>query len=329
LRRVAVIGAGAWGTALGLVAARAGIAVTLWARDPAIIEAINRQHENPVYLPGIALDPALTAAADPAASLVGANAALIVVPAQFLRGIVERLASALPPGLPLLLCAKGIETRSLLTMSEVAAELAPASPVAVLSGPSFAAEVARGLPTAVTIASRDPALAQAFVAALGNPRFRPYSSADTVGAEIGGAAKNVLAIACGIVEGRGLGDNARAALITRGLAEMVRLGLAKGADAETFRGLSGLGDLVLTCTAAQSRNYALGVALGRGAALAEALAGRRSIVEGVATAAAITQLAARLGIEMPITSAVDAVLHRSMAIDAMVEGLLNRPYRSE
>ena len=329
MRRVAVIGAGAWGTALGLVAARAGLAVTLWARDPTIIEAINRQHENPVYLPGIALDPALTAAADPAASLAGADAALIVVPAQFLRGIVQRLASALPPGLPLLLCAKGIETRSLLTMSEIAAELAPASPVAVLSGPSFAAEVARGLPTAVTIASRDPALAQAFVAALGSPRFRPYSSADPVGAEIGGAAKNVLAIACGIVEGRGLGDNARAALITRGLAEMVRLGLAKGADAETFRGLSGLGDLVLTCTAAQSRNYALGVALGRGAALAEALAGRRSIVEGVATAAAITQLAARLAVEMPITAAVDAVLHRGMAIDMMVEALLSRPHRAE
>jgi glycerol-3-phosphate dehydrogenase (NAD(P)+) len=326
VRRVAVIGAGAWGTALGVVAARAGVTATLWARDPGIADAVNRRHENPVYLPGIALDPALVATTDPAAALDGAGAALIVVPAQFLRGIVQRLAPLLPPALPLLLCAKGIEAGSLKTMSEIAADLAPASPVAVLSGPSFAAEVARGLPTAVTIASRDPTLAQGFVAALGSPRFRPYSSTDPVGVEIGGATKNVLAIACGIVEGRGLGDNARAALITRGLAEMVRLGLAKGAEAETFRGL---GDLVLTCTAAQSRNYALGVGLGRGAALAEALAGRRSVVEGVATAAAVARLAARLGIEMPITSAVDAVLHRGMAIDTMIDGLLSRPYRSE
>ena len=329
MRRLAVIGGGAWGTALATTAVRARRQPLLWARDPAIADAINCRHENPVYLPGVALDPAIAATSEPAAALADADAALIVVPAQFLRGIVESLAPLLPRGLPLLLCTKGIETASLQTMSEIAAELVPASPVAVLSGPSFAAEVARGLPTAVTIASRDPDLATAFVAALGSPRFRPYSSADPVGAEIGGAVKNVLAIACGIVEGRGLGDNARAALITRGLAEMVRLGLAKGAQAETFRGLSGLGDLVLTCTAAQSRNHGLGVALGRGATLAEALAGRRSVVEGVATAAAVAQLAARLGVEMPITAAVDAVLHRGMAIDAMIDGLLSRPYRSE
>lgn len=329
MRRLAVIGGGAWGSALALVAARAGREVVLWARDPALVEAINRRHENPVYLPGIALDPAIAATTDPGDAAAGADAALIVVPAQFLRAIVARLAPLLPARLPLLLCAKGIETGSLQTMSEIAAELVPASPVAVLSGPSFAAEVARGLPAAVTIASRDSALASAFVAALGGPRFRPYSSGDPIGAEIGGAVKNVLAIACGIVEGRGLGDNARAALITRGLAEMVRLGLAKGTEPETFRGLSGLGDLVLTCTATQSRNYGLGVALGRDTALADALAGRRSVVEGVATAAAVAQLAARLGIEMPITAAVDAVLHRGMAIDMMIEALLSRPYRSE
>ncbi len=240
-----------------------------------------------------------------------------------------RLAPLLPPGLPLLLCAKGIETDSLATMSEIAAELAPFSPLAVLSGPSFAGEVARGLPTAVVIASRDAAVAGAWVAALGTMYFRPYSSDDPIGVEIGGAVKNVLAIACGIVEGRGLGDNARAALITRGLAEMVRLGVAKGAEARTFRGLSGLGDAVLTCTAPQSRNYALGLALGRGASLGEALAGRRSVVEGVASAGAIALLARRLGVEMPIVAAVDAVLHRGMAIDMMIEGLLRRPYRSE
>jgi glycerol-3-phosphate dehydrogenase (NAD(P)+) len=329
VKRLAVIGGGAWGSALAVAAARAGHAVVLWARDQAVIAAIGRQHENPVYLPGIPLDPAIAATTDPTTAIHDADAALVVVPAQFLRDAIVMLSPLLPAGLPLLLCAKGIETHSLKTMSEIAAEIIPASPVAVLSGPSFAAEVARGLPTAVTIASRNPDVARLFVAALGGPGFRPYSSGDPIGAEIGGAVKNVLAIACGIVEGRGLGDNARAALITRGLAEMIRLGIEKGAKAETFSGLSGLGDLVLTCTAGQSRNYALGLELGRGVALAAALAGRRSVVEGVATAAAVTELAARLDAEMPITAAVDAVLHRSMPIDMMVEALLSRPYRSE
>ncbi|MGD9617302.1 MAG: NAD(P)H-dependent glycerol-3-phosphate dehydrogenase [Alphaproteobacteria bacterium] len=329
MKRLAVIGGGAWGSALAQTAARAGAAVVLWARDPAVVDGINRNHANPVYLPDVALDPGIVATADPASALAGAEGALIVVPAQFLRAVVSRVVPLLSPGLPLLLCAKGIETGSLKTMSEIAAELAPACPVAVLSGPSFAAEVACGLPTAVTIASRDPAVAGAWVAALGTLCFRPYSSGDPIGVEIGGAVKNVLAIACGIVEGRGLGDNARAALITRGLAEMVRLGIAKGAEAETFRGLSGLGDVVLTCTAPQSRNYALGLALGRGASLAAALAGRRSVVEGVASAGAVAALARRPGVEMPIVAAVDAVLHRGMAIDMMIEGLLRRPYRSE
>jgi len=329
VRRLAVIGGGAWGTALAAVGARAGAEIVLWARDPKIVDAINQLHENPLFLPGVALAPAIGATSDAAAAIAGADAALIVVPAQFLRGALMMLAPLTPAGLPLLLCAKGIETGSLKTMSEIAGEILPEAPVAILSGPSFAAEVARGLPTAVTIASRDPALARSFVAALGSARFRPYSSPDPVGAEIGGAVKNVLAIACGIIEGRGLGDNARAALITRGLAEMIRLGFAKGAEADTFRGLSGLGDLVLTCTAGQSRNYALGLALGRGKSLAEALTGQRSVVEGIATAAAVAGLAHRLGIELPITEAVDGVLHRGMAIDMMIEALLSRPYRSE
>lgn len=343
MKRLAVVGAGAWGTALAAVAARTGVATTLWARDPVLAETLNRRRENPVYLPRVVLDPAITATSDMSAALAEAEAALVVVPAQFMRGVLTEIAALVQAparpssasgggetqGLPLLLCAKGIETGSLKTMTEIAGEIVPSCPVGVLSGPSFAVEVARGLPTAVTIASREPALAATFVAALGSARFRPYSSADPIGVEIGGAIKNVLAIACGIVEGRGLGDNARAALITRGLAEMVRLGLAKGADGETFRGLSGLGDLVLTCTATQSRNYALGAALGRGQTLTEALSGRRSVVEGVATAAAVTRLATRLRVEMPITAAVDAVLHRGMAIDAMIEALLSRPYRSE
>jgi glycerol-3-phosphate dehydrogenase (NAD(P)+) len=329
VRRLAVIGGGAWGSALAAVAARAGAEVRLWARDPKIVAAINREHENPLFLPGIALDRSIAATGDAAVAVAGADAALVVVPAQFLRAALVILAPLMPAGMPLLLCAKGIETGSLMTMSEIAGEILPDAPVAILSGPSFAVEVAQGLPTAVTIASRDPALARAFVAALGSTRFRPYSSPDPTGAEIGGALKNVLAIGCGIIEGRGLGDNARAALITRGLAEMIRLGLAKGAEAETFRGLSGLGDLVLTCTAGQSRNYALGLALGLGKSLAEALAGQRSVVEGIATAAAVADLAARLRIELPITEAVDGVLHRGMAIDVMIEALLSRPYRSE
>ncbi len=329
MKRLAVVGGGAWGTALACVAVRTGAQVALWARDPAVVGSIIDRRENPLYLPGIALEPRIAATTDAAVALAGADAALVAVPAQFLRGVLAMLTPLLPAGLPLLLCAKGIEAESLKTMSEIAGEIVPAAPVAILSGPSFAAEVARGLPTAVTIASRDHALARAFVAALGSARFRPYSSPDPLGAEIGGAVKNVLAIACGIIEGRGLGDNARAALITRGLAEMIRLGLAKGAAAETFRGLSGLGDLVLTCTAGQSRNYALGLALGRGISLARALAGTRSVVEGIATAAAVAGLAARFGIEMPISAAIDGVLHRGMAIDTMIDGLLSRPYRSE
>jgi glycerol-3-phosphate dehydrogenase (NAD(P)+) len=329
MTRLAIFGGGAWGTALLLVARRAGSDPAIWARSTAIAEAIRDRHENPVYLPGIALGSAIAATTDPVAAVAGADAALVVVPAQFMRKTLAGLGSALPPALPLLLCAKGIEAGSLKTMAELVAELRPSAPLAVLSGPSFAADVARDLPTAVVIASRDRAVAEFFAAALGNPRFRPYLSEDVAGVELGGAVKNVLAIACGVLDGLKLGDNARAALITRGLAEMTRLGVAKGARPETFAGLSGLGDLVLTCGGGLSRNHALGVALGRGQSLDEALSGRRSVVEGVASAASIAALAAQLGVEMPIVAAVDAVLHRGMAIGPMIEGLLARPRRSE
>jgi glycerol-3-phosphate dehydrogenase (NAD(P)+) len=329
VKRLAVIGSGGWGTALATVARRAGTVAILWARDPRIVVAINQSGQNPNYLPGVALDPAITATSDIGAALDAADAALLAVPAQSLRGVLERLRRHVHAGLPLLHCAKGIETGSLAMMSQVGRRVLPESPFAVLSGPSFAAEVARDLPTAVTIASADAALAERFMAALGSSRFRPYLSLDCIGVEIGGAVKNVLAIACGIVVGRGLGENARAALITRGLAEMARLGVAQGAQAETFRGLSGLGDLVLTCTAGQSRNYALGLALGQGQGLDAALAGRRTVVEGVATAEAVAELTARLKIEMPICAAVEAVLHRGASIEATTERLLSRPYRSE
>jgi glycerol-3-phosphate dehydrogenase (NAD(P)+) len=329
VRRLAIIGGGAWGTALAVVARRAGSIPVLWARDPEVVEAINERQENPFFLPGVRLDPAITATADIAAAVDGAEGALLVVPAQFLRGVIVLLEGHLRRTLPLLHCAKGIETSSLQTMSEIALELLPNCPSAVLSGPTFAAEVARDLPTAVTIASRDASLGRAFVTALGGGRFRPYLSPDPIGAEIGGAVKNVLAIACGIVSGRSLGDNARAALITRGLAEMVRLGMAKGGRAETFGGLSGLGDLVLTCNATQSRNFSLGLALGRGQRLDVMLGESRSVVEGVATAAAVSQLSDQLGVEMPISDGVEAVLHRDESIDAMIGELLRRPYRFE
>jgi glycerol-3-phosphate dehydrogenase (NAD(P)+) len=327
--RLAIVGGGAWGTALGIVARRAGSVPLVWARNPEVVKAINEQHENPIYLPGVNLDPLIVATTDVNKAVSGADAALLVVPAQFLRAALDTLRPNLRTGMPMLLCAKGIETNSLKMMSEVCAEIVPGARVAVLSGPSFAAEVARDLPTAVTIASRDAELARAFVKGLGSTRFRPYLSDDPIGVEIGGAVKNVLAIACGIVIGHGLGDNARASLITRGLAEMNRLGRAKGGREETFRGLSGLGDLVLTCNAIQSRNYSLGVALGRGQDLRTALSGLRSVVEGVATAAAAAGLARRIGVEMPITDAVEAVLHRNASIDELIESLLRRPFRTE
>ena len=327
--RIAVVGGGAWGTALALTLRRAGREVALWVREEEVCRAIQETRENPLFLPGVALDPAIAATTDLAAASSGADAVVLVVPAQHLRGVARQLAGIIPDGVPVLLCAKGIEDGTLMLMTEIAAELLPAAPLAVLSGPTFAAEVARGLPTAVTVAAPDAVVGGAFIDAIGTRSFRPYLSDDPVGAEIGGAVKNVLAIACGIVAGRRLGDNARAALITRGLAEMVRLAVAKGGRRETLMGLSGLGDLVLTCTAMQSRNHSLGAALGEGKSLAEILAGRRSIAEGVASAASTCALARRLGIEMPIVAAVDAILHRGAAIEDEIAGLLARPFRSE
>ncbi|HYM03705.1 MAG TPA: NAD(P)H-dependent glycerol-3-phosphate dehydrogenase [Stellaceae bacterium] len=328
MERLGIIGGGAWGTALALTARRAGRTVTLWAHEAEVVAAVNRDHENRFFLPGISLDPAIHATTD-LAEAAAVDAILLVPPAQHLRQVLNALAHHVVPGTPAVICAKGIEERSGALMSEVAAAALPQAKLALLSGPTFAVEVARGLPTAVTLASRDGALAERLVAAIGTRSFRPYVSDDVPGAEIGGAVKNVLAIACGIITGRGLGDNARAALITRGLAEMVRLALAKGGRAETLMGLSGLGDLVLTCTGLQSRNHSLGVALGEGRALGDILAQRRSVAEGVSSAAAATALARRLGVDMPITAAVDAILHHGAGIDAAIAGLLSRPFKSE
>ncbi len=328
IERIGILGAGAWGTALAAAVTAAGRQALLWTRNPALAREINEAHRNEVYLPRIALNPSIRATSD-AQELHDLDALLLVVPAQHLRAITGPLHDILPEDLPLVLCCKGIERSSGKLMTEVAAEVLPGRRQAVLSGPTFAAEVAAGLPTAVTLASDDETLAAALAESLGNRSFRPYRSNDPVGAEVGGAVKNVIAIACGIVQGRGLGENARAALITRGLAEIVRLGLAKGGRAETLMGLSGFGDLTLTCTAVQSRNYALGLALGEGADFEDLMSVRLTVAEGVESAAAVTTLAQDLKIEMPISKAVNAILHQGADIDAVIGGLLARPFTTE
>lgn len=329
VRRIGILGAGAWGTALAVTARRAGREVVIWAHEAQVAHAINDGHENQVFLPGIALDPAIRACERPADALADADAVLLAVPAQHLRAVLQSAAADWRAGVPAVICAKGIEQGSGALLSEVVAATVPAAPIAVLSGPSFAIEVARGLPAAVTLACADAGTRAELPAALASAHFRIYSCDDVIGAQLGGAVKNVLAIACGIVDGRGLGDNARAALITRGLAEMARLVVARGGRPETPMGLSGLGDLVLTCTALQSRNFSLGVALGRGTALAEILAGRRGVTEGVASAAAVVALAGRCGVEMPISAAVAAVVGGGADLDATIAGLLARPIRAE
>lgn len=317
---LAVIGAGAWGTALAIQAARAGRAVTLWVRDPARAAALSETRENP-RLPGHALPPTVTVTA----ALPTAPVVLLAVPMQHMRGVAARL----PPGGPLVVCCKGLESGSLDLPLEVLAQTCPGRPAAVLTGPNFAHEVAAGLPAAAVVAAEDAGLRADVVAALATPGFRLYGNDDPVGAQVGGAAKNVVAIAAGAVIGAGLGENARAALITRGLAELARLAAALGGRAETVAGLSGLGDLVLTCTGASSRNYSLGVALGQGQALAEILAGRSTVAEGVATAPALVARATALGVELPLCAVVAAVVRGRLSLAQAVERLQARPLRDE
>ncbi len=328
-QRIAVVGAGAWGTALALTLKRAGRDVILWAREADVVDAILKRHVNELFLPGIALDPPFAVTHEFRAALEEVDAAFLAVPAQHIRAIAGQVLRYAPPKAPLVLCAKGIELGSGALLSEIVAEILPQHALAVLTGPTFADEVARGLPTAVTVAARDLRLTETIAAAVRGRVLRPYASDDPVGAELGGAIKNVIAIACGIVIGRGLGENARAALLARGLAEMTRLGVAKGGRAESFMGLSGLGDLSLTCNSARSRNTSLGIALGQGRALADILAERRSVAEGVTTAPAILALAAKLGVEMPISAAIEAILQRGAGIDETIAALLSRPLKAE
>ncbi len=328
MTRIGIVGAGAWGTALAQVVRRQGKETILYAREPEVIEVIRETSENAVYLPGIKLDSEIhvTDAFDVVAK---ADVLLLTTPAQYLRKAAESLAPHVKNETPVVICAKGIEEKSGALMSEVIGATLPNASLAVLSGPTFAAEVARGLPTAATLACEDTHVGEQLQAILGSPRFRTYLSEDVVGTQIGGAVKNVLAIACGIVDGRRLGENARAALITRGLAEILRLGVVLGGHAKTFMGLSGLGDLTLTCSSRQSRNLTLGIALGEGKTLEEILAARKSVTEGIFTARAIPELANRHGLEMPIANAIRDVLHHGADIDQTIKGLLARPFGEE
>ncbi len=327
-KRAGVIGAGAWGTALAQVAGWAGLEVRLQAREPEVVESIRARRVNEAFLPGVTLDDHVEVVGD-LADLAGCDLILAVPPAQHMRATLAAFAPHHRAGVPIVLCSKGVERGSLKLMTEVLAETLPEAPAAVLSGPSFAAEVARGLPSAVTLACADPALGPALMEALSAPAFRPYLADDLIGAEVGGAVKNVLAIACGMSEGKGLGRSAHAALITRGFAEMTRLGVALGGRPETVAGLCGLGDLVLTCSSPQSRNMSLGLALGQGQTIEQALAGKRSVAEGYESAPAVRELAGRTGVDMPISLAVAALLAGETTVDAVIEDLLSRPLKAE
>src|SRR5215467_9876087 len=322
---IAVIGAGAWGVTLANVITRAGRSVTLGTRDALSATAILKQRESP-RLPGIKLNDQVRVVAG--TDTAHSDAILLAVPAQQLRAAAMMIAPALANGTPVIACAKGIERGTHKFMTEVIAECAPVALPAILSGPSFAADVARGLPTAVTLAAADEAVAAALAQALGSTTFRPYHTTDVRGVEIGGAAKNVLAIAAGIVAGRGLGASAAAALTTRGFAELFRFGHAFGARIETLIGLSGLGDLILTCSSAQSRNFSLGVALGKGEAPELAPEGEK-LAEGAFTASVLVEMAAARGVDMPIAAAVAAILDKRLSVDDAIEALLTRPFRAE
>ena len=334
MKKASIIGAGAWGTAIAQTLSRAGLEAMLWAHEAATVDAINTTHENPVFLKGVALEKNIRATTDLAEAVNSADLLVWVTPAQHLRATLTNAAPHLPPDAPLILATKGVETGTGKLMSDIAAELAPGRAIAVLSGPSFAREVALGKRTAVTIAALDGVLAAKLASICATPNFRVYSSTDVPGTQVGGAVKNVLAVACGIVAGKDLGDNARAALMTRGLAEMVRLGVAIGGQPETLMGLSGLGDLSLTCNNDQSRNMRFGIALGRGLTKDQALRDPKlglvhAAVEGIDGAISVNELAKQCRVEMPICAAVYEIVHRGADPDAAMRSLLARPLKEE
>lgn len=328
MQSFSVIGGGAWGTALAQTLTRAGLDVTLWAREADVVTAINTKRENTVFLPGVQLSPKIRATGD-LAEASGADVILLVPPAQHMRTTLEAMKPHLKDPAALVICSKGIEIETGALMSHILEDVLADVPYLVLSGPTFAIETAKGLPTAVTLAGTDKELARTLADLIGSKFFRPYVSGDPIGAEIGGAVKNVIAIACGIVEGMGFGHNARAALITRGLVEINRLGAAMGAKKETLMGMCGIGDLTLTCSSMQSRNFSLGVLVGQGKTLDEILAARNSVTEGVATAAAIQALAKKHAVEMPISAAVNDTLNEGVSVQDMLDNLLSRPLRDE
>jgi glycerol-3-phosphate dehydrogenase (NAD(P)+) len=325
---IGIIGAGAWGTALGQSFACNGHDVLLWARDPGLADIINTRHENPVYMPGQTLHRNLAATND-LARVCAADILVPVVPAQYMGATLERAAPHIAPGKPLVICAKGIEIASGRFMSQVAESILPAARAGILSGPNFAHEIAKGLPAAATFACADPDGFQMVRDTLASKSLRLYLTDDVIGTQIGGAVKNVIAIVCGIVAGRGLGENARAAVVTRGLHEMARLSAALGGRRETLMGLSGVGDLILTCSSMQSRNFSLGHALGEGKSLRDILKERPGITEGVPTTEALAALAVRDNIDMPLVMALQSCLTGKMSIEEAMHALLERPYQME
>lgn len=328
MNKISILGAGAFGTAMATVARRAGRTVQLWAYEAEVVDAINTKHKNP-FLAGVDLDAAITATQDLAVAC-DSDAVLIAVPTVYLRDIVTRAAPHWRPGVPALICSKGVEKESCKLMADVARDcLGQDAVIASMGGPTFAKEIARDLPSATTLACADPNVANQLCAALSSPHFRIYTTQDTIGTQLGGAAKNVLAIACGVVTGMELGDNARAALITRGLAEINALGLVLGAQSQTLMGLSGLGDLTLTCNATQSRNFSLGMRLGQGESVDQILNGSKTVAEGYFNAKTVTELARRNQVDMPICLAVEAVLNVDADLDAIIHGLLSRPLTTE
>lgn len=324
MARIGVIGGGAFGTAMACVLRRARHEVLVWAREPEVAAAINERHVNALFLAGVGLDPGIRATTDPGETARGADLVLVAAPAQHVRSVALAIGPALAPGTPVVSCSKGIERGSCALMPQVLAETLPQARIAVLSGPSFAREIAADLPCGVALACKDVPLARQLAEAIANPRFCVHPGDDVPGTALGGVMKNVVGIACGAAAGRKLGENARATLLALGLAETARLGRSLGARAETFLGLAGAGDMSLTAASLQSRNTSLGFALGEGRRLAEVLAGRREVTEGVHSVEAIVALARRFGVEMPLAGAVDRVLHHDAPLDAAMAGLMRR-----